>query len=92
MHDHSFHHVRPDAYHHVWDRDLEPALEVEPGTEVGFEVRDASDEQLSPDSTRADVASLDFGRVNPVCGPVFVKGAQPGDALEVEILDFTPRD
>jgi acetamidase/formamidase len=88
MHDHSIHRVRPDAYHQAWDRDLEPALEVEPGVEVGFEVRDASDEQLDPASTAADVAALDFGRVNPVCGPVFVKGARPGDALEVEILEF----
>ncbi len=92
MHDHSLHSVRPDAYHQAWDRDLEPALEIEPGTEVGFAVRDASDEQLGPGSTSADVAALDFGRVNPVAGPVFVKGAEPGDALEVEILEFRPRD
>ncbi len=92
MHDHSLHHVRPDAYHLLWSRDIAPALEVEPGSDVGFTVRDASDEQLGPDSTSADVAALDFGRVNPVAGPVFVKGAQPGDALEVEILEFRPRD
>jgi len=92
MHDHSIHHVRPDAYHQVWDREIEPALEVKPGAEIGFAVRDASDEQFSSSSTEADVAALDFGRVNPVGGPVFVKGAQPGDALEVEILEFDPRD
>ena len=82
MHDHSIHQVRPDAFHQAWDRSLEPALEVEPGTELGFAVRDASDEQLGPDSTSADVAALDFTRVNPVSGPVSVKGARPGDALE----------
>jgi acetamidase/formamidase len=46
----------------------------------------------SIDQVRADVAALDFARVNPVSGPVFVKGAQPGDALEVEILEFDARD
>jgi acetamidase/formamidase len=92
VHDHSLHRVRPDAYHLLWDREIAPALEVAPGTEVGFAVRDASDEQLGPGSTSADVAALDFGRVNPVAGPVFVKGAEPGDALEVEILEFRPRD
>jgi acetamidase/formamidase len=92
VHDHSLHHVRPDAHHQAWDRALEPALEVEPGAEVGFHVRDASDEQLGPGSTSADVAALDFGRVNPVSGPVFVKGARPGDALEVEILEFRAAD
>jgi acetamidase/formamidase len=92
MHRHSIHEVREDAFHHAWDRALEPAVEIEPGTDLGFAVRDASDEQLGPDSTSADVAALDFARVNPVSGPVFVKGAQPGDALEIEILEFTARD
>jgi acetamidase/formamidase len=92
MHGHSIHHVRPDAYHMAWDHSLEPAVEIEPGAEIGFAVRDASDQQLGPGSTNADVAALDFARVNPVAGPVFVKGARPGDALEVEILEFTARD
>jgi len=30
--------------------------------------------------------------VNPVSGPVFVKGAKPGDTLAVEILELRPRD
>jgi acetamidase/formamidase len=92
MRDHSIHQLRADAYHQAWDRSLEPAVEIEPGTELGFAVRDASDQQLGPNSTSADVAALDFARVNPVSGPVFVKGAQPGDALEVEILEFDARD
>jgi acetamidase/formamidase len=92
MHGHSIHDVRADAFHHAWDRGLKPAVEVESGAELAFAVRDASDQQLGPDSTSADVAALDFGRVNPVSGPVFVKGAQPGDALEVEILEFKARD
>jgi len=87
VHPPSIHHV-----HQVWDRAIEPVAEVEPGTELGFRVRDASDEQLGPDSTAADVAKLDFGRVNPVSGPIYVKGAQPGDALEVEILEFDASD
>lgn len=87
MHDHSIHHV-----HHAWDNAIDPVAEVEPGAELGFHVRDASDEQLGPDSTAADVAALDFGRVNPVCGPIYVKGAEPGDVLEVEILAFDASD
>jgi acetamidase/formamidase len=38
------------------------------------------------------VAALDFERVNPVTGPVFVKGAEPGDVLAVDILELRPRD
>ena len=57
-----------------------------------FTVRDASDEQLRSDSTSEDVASLDFDHVNPVSGPVYVRGARHGDVLAVEILEFRPRE
>src|SRR3978361_868429 len=77
MDGHSIHQVHADAYHAAWDRSLEPALEIEPGTEVAFAVRDAP--RLCAGAT-------------PVSGPVFLKGAQPGDALEVEILEFAARD
>ncbi len=92
MHAGSLHAVRPDAFHHRWDQGLAPAIEVEPGDAVECAVRDASDEQFDAGSTAADVARLDFSHVNPVSGPVFVKGARPGDVLEVEILELRPRD
>jgi acetamidase/formamidase len=89
---HSIHELRPDAYNAVWDNSLEPALEVEPGDVVELHARDASDDQLTSSSLAADVAALDFERVNPVSGPIFVKGARPGDTLVVELLEFRPRD
>jgi acetamidase/formamidase len=89
---HSFHAVRPDAYNFVWDNGIEPELEIDSGGIVEFTVRDASDEQLRSDSTSEDVARLDFDHVNPVSGPVYVRGARPGDVLAVEILEFRPRE
>ena len=38
---------------------------------------------------KGDVATLDFGRVNPVTGPFRVEGARPGDALVIDILDVS---
>jgi acetamidase/formamidase len=55
-------------------------------------VRDASDEQINAGSAVDAVVSLDFTHINPVSGPVEVRGAQPGDTLAVEILEFKPRD
>jgi acetamidase/formamidase len=78
--------------HTVWDNSIEPVLEVEPGTTVELEVIDASGGQLDRDSGTKHVAALDFTRLNPVTGPVFVKGARPGDVLEVEIRAMRPRD
>jgi acetamidase/formamidase len=76
----------------VWDNTAEPALEVESGTVVELEAADASGGQLASDSTAADVAAMDLGRVNPVTGPVFVRGARPGDVLAVEILELRPKN
>ena len=88
----SIHDLRRDAFNYVWDNSIEPALEVEPGAVVELHVRDASDEQIDESSGPEDVARLDFSHVNPVSGPVFVKGARPGDVLAIELLEFTPRN
>lgn len=84
-HDHTIHR---HCHHNAWDNSLEPALSIEPGKNVHFEVVDSSGGQLSPKSTTADVPNLDFSKVNPVTGPVYVEGAKPGDTLEVEIEGF----
>jgi acetamidase/formamidase len=86
----SLHDLRADAFEYGWDNSIEPALEIESGETVLLHVRDASDEQLGPDSTAPDVAALDFAKVNPVSGPIYVKGAAPGDTLAVELLEFEP--
>lgn len=80
--------IHRDRHHFGWNNANEPVLRAAPGETVSFEVADASGGQLSRSSTTADVAALDFARVNPVTGPVYVEGAEPGDALIVEVLDF----
>lgn len=80
-----------EAHHHFgWDHSIPPVVTVAPGTTLEFECPDASGGQLSATSTADDVAKLDFDRVNPVTGPVFVDGAEPGDALKVTIEAFKP--
>jgi formamidase len=34
---------------------------------------------------------MEAGLIHPLTGPVYVKGAQPGDVLEVEFLDIIPQ-
>ncbi len=85
-------HVRRDQAHLAWDHDIEPVLVVGSGDEVEFDALDASNGQITAASTTDDIGTLDFSRVDQVCGPVFVDGARPGDTLEVELLDFTPGD
>ena len=87
----SIHDVRADAFEYAWDNSIEPALEIDSGELVLLHVRDASDEQIRRDSGVEDVLELDFSHVNPVSGPVFVKGAAAGDVLAVELLEFQPQ-
>ena len=80
------------AQHHFgWDNALVPAERVEPGATILFHCHDSSAGQLGPSSTLADVTALDFGRINPVSGPIYVEGAQPGDAIKVTIDSFAPQ-
>ncbi|MGK9169792.1 acetamidase/formamidase family protein [Inquilinus limosus] len=84
-------HTVHGAHHHFgWDRSIPPVATVAPGTTLEFDCLDASGGQLSASSTVADVAALDFGKVNPVTGPIFIDGAQPGDALKITLDHYTP--
>ncbi|ESZ27292.1 MULTISPECIES: acetamidase/formamidase family protein [unclassified Mesorhizobium] len=77
-------------HHFGWDNSFAPAERVAPGSTIEFQCLDSSGGQLQADSTVADVAKLDFATVNPVTGPIFVEGAEPGDALKVTIEMFKP--
>ncbi|WP_378945193.1 acetamidase/formamidase family protein [Paracoccus sp. R86501] len=80
------------AQHHFgWDNSIAPAATVAPGSTILFNCMDSSAGQLGPSSTVADVTALDFGKINPVSGPIYVDGAEPGDALKVTLGDFAPR-
>ena len=77
-------------HHFGWDNSNAPAQRVAPGSTIEFECLDASGGQLTPESTVADVGVLDFAKVNPVTGPVYVDGAEPGDALKITVEAFKP--
>lgn len=76
--------------HHGWDNSLTPAVRVAPGDSLEFDVMEASAGQLHQTSTAGDIGRLDFSKVNPLAGPVFVEGAEPGDVLKVTLLSFAP--
>ena len=81
----------PHCGHNRYHPDIAPALEVAEGEEVMLETRDALDGQLGPDATVADLAAADANLIHPLTGAVFVKGAQPGDMIEVEFIDIVPQ-
>ena len=78
----------PHLGHNRFHPDIAAVVEVSEDEEVALETRDALDGQLGPGTTVADFPSLDVGAVHPLTGPVFVKGAAPGDILEIEFTDI----
>jgi amidase len=73
------------AYQHVYalDPHMNAVATAVAGETVIFETQDAFGGQVR---TAGDVLEcLDFRRVNPATGPLAVAGAEPGDALVVQI-------
>lgn len=81
----------PGKGHNRWHPDIAPVIEVEPGEALALETRDANDGQIRRATTAADLAKLPRTIGHPLTGPVYVKGAKPGDLLEVEYLDIVPQ-
>lgn len=78
------------TFHYVYGPYATPVLEVEPGAIVTVETNDAFEGKIT---SEADIPSaiLTFPFLNPQNGPIFVKGAEKGDALAVRIISITPR-
>lgn len=73
-----------------FDAAIEPVLRVRPGDgkTIGFQTDDAVYSQLHERRSLEKVTA----QINPVTGPVYVEGAEPGDALVVEIVDIILED
>ena len=84
--------IAREQNHLAWDPAIEPVASVASGDVVEFECLDASNGQLDADSTTETLERLDFDRVDQVTGPVEVAGAEPGDTLQVDLLEFEPAD
>jgi acetamidase/formamidase len=89
------HELGSEKVHTRWKPDLEPILEIEPGDTVRMLCREGFDNQIDPpvtaeeDETRL-YSLLDFRRLAPVTGPIGIRGAEPGDTLEVRIIELAP--
>lgn len=74
-----------DQTHNRFSAAIEPVLRVPSGAVVEVRTEEASDGQLTPESTAEDVKTLDFDPIHPLTGPVYVEGAEPGDVLAVTL-------
>jgi acetamidase/formamidase len=52
-----------------------------------MECVDSSGAQVHPGMTVADFLKIDRGRIHALTGPIFVEGAEPGDVLQIDVLE-----
>jgi len=76
--------------HHKWDKRNPPAIEIESGDTVHCETAEVTNDQVTPGCAASAIGQIDFAQLYPLAGPVYVKSAEPGDILEVEILRLAP--
>ena len=80
------HRVRRDQYIYEFTAGAPPVLTIDPGDQVVFETLDASTGRIRKSEDLLTYLQVrDATKVNPAAGPVFVRGAMPGDEIIVVI-------
>jgi acetamidase/formamidase len=82
------HHLDDNDPHAFWDNSHPPRVRIQPGDTVVFETLEASANQITPQGGEEALRTLSFDPIHPLTGPVFVEGAEPGDALVVEVVSL----
>lgn len=88
----TIHQVPAGALHKTWNRGTRPVMTIEPGQIITISAPDASNGEVNPTSTSKTIAGIDYRRLDPLVGPVYLDGAQPGDALKIEVLELKPKE
>ena len=73
-----------------FSRHHEPRVVIDSGQQLLVESEDALSGQIRCPGDQRDKSTMPWS--NPVAGPIYVNGAQPGDALAITINDIQPRD
>lgn len=69
-----------------FENEMEHIESVRPNSVFKVKANDCFFQQV--DENTENLEKIDFSRVNPATGPIFVEGAEIGDTLKVKILDI----
>jgi acetamidase/formamidase len=81
-------HLPLGPLYYEFSRYNEPRLRIRPGDQVQVDSEDAFSGQIRTNDDRRDKTKQPMG--NPQTGPIYVEGAEPGDALAVTIHEIRP--
>lgn len=74
--------------YYEFNRHNEPRVRIHSGESLLVESEDAMSGQIRKATDRRDKSKVPYS--NPLTGPIFVEGAEPGDALAVKIGEIRP--
>ena len=85
------HQLTAQPTHSRWNRALEPRLTISSGDTVHMSCLDASGGQVTPGASVEDFLAIDRNRIHALTGPIRIEGAEPGDVLEIQVLQVEHR-
>jgi acetamidase/formamidase len=89
------HELGPDIgnLHFDFSREREPVLWIDPGDVVRVRTLDAAGFLAKRRSDDVEVPRVERDAVgHTLCGPIGIRGAKPGQALEIELISIRPGD
>jgi acetamidase/formamidase len=85
------HRLTAEPTHSRWNRALPPRLTISAGDTVHMSCLDASGGQVKPGASVEDFLAIDRNKIHALTGPIFIEGAEPGDVLEIQVLQVEHR-
>lgn len=82
--------IESNCYVNSMDKNNKPCAYAESGDTVVFVTKDCFGGQIHKEDQVMD--SLDWSNINPATGPLYIKGAEKGDIIKVEIIDIEVGD
>ena len=64
-----------------WSGKNKPAVEIDSGDIITFEIPDSSTDQIKPGATMTSISGRDGSLTDAAVGPVFVRGCLPSSPL-----------
>lgn len=78
----------PGPPHRLWTTRHQPVLTISDGDEISFTVQDGGGAQFENYKNGDPIPTFDWDLSYPLVGPIMVNDAEPGDTIELEVLDY----
>jgi len=82
------HLLKAERLHDIWNNALPPVLTIDPGDTVTIECVAIRHGDVSAETPDGPVIPASRWQGHPLTGPIYIRGARPGDTLAIEILDI----